>query len=163
PDQGDLALTFDRPHRDRERRADVGRRRRIHLFLAEQSRARGEAARRNLGERTSVVLLRPADQSRSDVPAHRYAERAQRSGDQAERTDVRARGAQPVLGALTDKRRRETAVSVIIPTMSAIDPLGEFEHVVLLAILRLGDAAYAVSIRDEIEACTGRDVSRGSI
>jgi PadR family transcriptional regulator PadR len=47
--------------------------------------------------------------------------------------------------------------------MSAIDPLGEFEHVVLLAILRLGDDAYAVSVRDEIVRCTGRDVSRGSI
>ena len=48
-------------------------------------------------------------------------------------------------------------------TMSAIDPIGEFEHVVLLAILRLGDEAYAVSVRDEILQCTGRDVSRGSI
>ena len=41
--------------------------------------------------------------------------------------------------------------------------LGEFEQVVLLAILRLGDSAYAVSIRDEILQCTGRDVSRGSV
>ena len=49
--------------------------------------------------------------------------------------------------------------------MSAIEPgpLGEFEHVVLLAILRLSDDAYAVTIRDEILRCTGRDVSRGSI
>lgn len=44
-----------------------------------------------------------------------------------------------------------------------VSPLGEFEHVVLLAILRLGDQAYAVAVRDEILACTGRDVSRGSI
>src|SRR5882672_12496502 len=41
--------------------------------------------------------------------------------------------------------------------------LGEFEHMVLLAIMRLGDEAYAVSVRDEIVRCTGRDVSRGSI
>ena len=47
--------------------------------------------------------------------------------------------------------------------MSAIEPLGEFEQVVLLAILRLGDDAYAVTIREEIAACTGRMVSRGSI
>ena len=33
----------------------------------------------------------------------------------------------------------------------------------LLSILRLGDEAYAVSIRDEIVRCTGRDVSRGSV
>ena len=41
--------------------------------------------------------------------------------------------------------------------------LGEFEHVVLLAVLRLGDEAYAVAIRDEIEGRTGRRVSRGSV
>jgi PadR family transcriptional regulator len=47
--------------------------------------------------------------------------------------------------------------------MSAIEPLGEFEQVVLLAILRLDNDAYAVTIRDEICAHTGRDVSRGSV
>ena len=50
--------------------------------------------------------------------------------------------------------------------MSADDPqiLGEFEQVVLLAVLRLGDAAaYAVPIRGEIARCTGRSVSRGSV
>src|SRR5438552_13755043 len=41
--------------------------------------------------------------------------------------------------------------------------LGEFEHVVLLAVLRLGEAAYAVAVRDEIERRTGRRVSRGSV
>lgn len=51
----------------------------------------------------------------------------------------------------------------ILPTMSAIEPVGEFEQIVLLAILRLGDEAYAVTIREEILECTGRDVSRGSI
>src|SRR5437868_411415 len=44
-----------------------------------------------------------------------------------------------------------------------VSALGEFEQVVLLAILRLGDSAYAVSIRDEIERNTGREVARGSI
>src|SRR5438477_6111832 len=49
--------------------------------------------------------------------------------------------------------------------MAVIDvsALGEFEQVVLLAILRLGDDAYAVAVRDEIARCTGRDASRGSI
>jgi DNA-binding PadR family transcriptional regulator len=41
--------------------------------------------------------------------------------------------------------------------------LGELEQVVLLAVLRLGDEAYAVPILDEIERCTGRSVSRGSV
>jgi PadR family transcriptional regulator PadR len=44
-----------------------------------------------------------------------------------------------------------------------VSALGEFEQVVLLSILRLGDDAYAVSVRDEIARCTGREVSRGSI
>ena len=47
--------------------------------------------------------------------------------------------------------------------MSAFDSIGEFEHMVLLAVLRLGDEAYAVTVRDEILAHTGRDVARGSI
>jgi PadR family transcriptional regulator, regulatory protein PadR len=41
--------------------------------------------------------------------------------------------------------------------------LGEFEHLVLLAILRLGDEAYAVPVRQEIETHTGRSVARGAL
>jgi PadR family transcriptional regulator PadR len=41
--------------------------------------------------------------------------------------------------------------------------LGEFEHVVLLAILRLGENAYAIPIREEIEERTGRSVARGAV
>jgi DNA-binding PadR family transcriptional regulator len=41
--------------------------------------------------------------------------------------------------------------------------MGEFEQVVLLAVLRLGDDAYAIPIRQEIEARTGRNVARGAL
>lgn len=41
--------------------------------------------------------------------------------------------------------------------------LGEFEQVVLLAILRLGDTAYGVTIRQEIAARTGREPSPGAL
>jgi DNA-binding PadR family transcriptional regulator len=42
--------------------------------------------------------------------------------------------------------------------------LGEFEMLVLLAAIRLGeDDAYAVSIVDEIERRTGRSVQRASV
>jgi PadR family transcriptional regulator PadR len=41
--------------------------------------------------------------------------------------------------------------------------LGEFEQVVLLAILRLGDFAYGVSIRTEIESCVNRKTSPGAL
>jgi len=44
-----------------------------------------------------------------------------------------------------------------------VSSLGEFEQVVLLAVLRLGEGAYAVPVHDEILSCTGRDVARGSI
>lgn len=38
--------------------------------------------------------------------------------------------------------------------------LGEFEHLVLLAVLRLDRNAYGASIIEEIERRTGRDVSQ---
>jgi len=40
---------------------------------------------------------------------------------------------------------------------------GEFEQMVLLAILQLGDGAYAVPIRHEIEERARRQVSRGAL
>jgi DNA-binding PadR family transcriptional regulator len=42
-------------------------------------------------------------------------------------------------------------------------PLGEFEQVVLLAVLRLDGAAYAVPVRREIEKRTRRSVARGAL
>ncbi len=41
--------------------------------------------------------------------------------------------------------------------------LGEFEQLVLLAILRVGDGAYAVPVINEIEAQTGRSVSHAAV
>src|SRR3954451_20082037 len=41
--------------------------------------------------------------------------------------------------------------------------LGEFEHLVLLAILRLGSGAYAPAIMEELERETARAPSTGSI
>ena len=41
--------------------------------------------------------------------------------------------------------------------------LGEFEQVVLLAILRVKTAAYAIPIREEIESRTARTVARGAL
>jgi|SRR5688572_3381034 len=46
---------------------------------------------------------------------------------------------------------------------SASPPLREFELVVLLAVLGLGDEAYPVSIRDAIEERTLRKVSRAAV
>jgi PadR family transcriptional regulator len=41
--------------------------------------------------------------------------------------------------------------------------LGSLEQLLLLALLRLGDDAYGVPIRDEIEERTGRVISPGAI
>jgi PadR family transcriptional regulator PadR len=41
--------------------------------------------------------------------------------------------------------------------------LGDLEQIVLLAVLRLGDKAYAVLILEEIEAQSGRSVARGAL
>jgi PadR family transcriptional regulator, regulatory protein PadR len=43
------------------------------------------------------------------------------------------------------------------------DRLGEFEQIVLLAVLRLGDGAYGLSVRREILSRTGREVAIGAV
>jgi DNA-binding PadR family transcriptional regulator len=47
--------------------------------------------------------------------------------------------------------------------MSGRDYLGEFEHVIMLALLRLDDRAYGVTVRQEIEFRTKREVSIGAV
>jgi PadR family transcriptional regulator, regulatory protein PadR len=47
--------------------------------------------------------------------------------------------------------------------MSDRDYLGEFEHIVVLALLRLSDRAYGVTVRQEIEARISREVSIGAV
>lgn len=41
--------------------------------------------------------------------------------------------------------------------------LGEFEQIVLLAVLRLEDSAYGVTIQAEIESCAGRKTTPGAL
>jgi DNA-binding PadR family transcriptional regulator len=47
--------------------------------------------------------------------------------------------------------------------MTQYDALGEFEQSLLLAIVHLGENAYGVTIRQEIEARTGREVAVGAL
>jgi len=47
--------------------------------------------------------------------------------------------------------------------MAGREHLGEFEQIVLLAILRLGDDAYGVPIRQDIEQRTGRALTVGAL
>jgi PadR family transcriptional regulator PadR len=47
--------------------------------------------------------------------------------------------------------------------MNKRDQLGNFELMVMLALIRLGDNAYGVPICEEIEGTTGREVAVGSV
>lgn len=45
----------------------------------------------------------------------------------------------------------------------ATSPLGEFEVLVLMSVLHLGEGAYPPAVRTAIESRTGRPVSRGAV
>ena len=45
----------------------------------------------------------------------------------------------------------------------ATGPLGEFEVLVLMSVLHLGEGAYPPAVRTAIETRTGRPVSRGAV
>jgi|SRR5579863_421431 len=47
--------------------------------------------------------------------------------------------------------------------MAGRDYLGEFEHITILALLRLEDRAYGLTVRQEIEFRTKREVSIGAV
>jgi PadR family transcriptional regulator, regulatory protein PadR len=47
--------------------------------------------------------------------------------------------------------------------MPGRDFLGEFEHIIVLALLRLEDQAYGVTVRQEVELRTEREVSIGAV
>ena len=47
--------------------------------------------------------------------------------------------------------------------MSGSGVLGEFEQLILLAVIRLGEGAYGVSVRREIELYAERQVSPGAL
>ncbi len=47
--------------------------------------------------------------------------------------------------------------------MSSRDYLGEFEHLIVLAVLRLAHQAYGVTVRQEIENRTRREASIGAV
>jgi PadR family transcriptional regulator, regulatory protein PadR len=48
-------------------------------------------------------------------------------------------------------------------TQRTASVLGDFEQLVLLGVLRLGDQAYGAAIRQEIHARSGRDVSISAV
>jgi DNA-binding PadR family transcriptional regulator len=50
-----------------------------------------------------------------------------------------------------------------VPQEREASPPTDFEQQVLLAVWQLGDEAYGTSIRDELEARTGKDLAHGAV
>jgi PadR family transcriptional regulator PadR len=44
-----------------------------------------------------------------------------------------------------------------------VDPVSNFEELVMLAVVRTGSEAYGMNVRRELEAVTGREVTIGSV
>lgn len=72
-------------------------------------------------------------------------------------------GANGISLARTRNLRVQNYLFYIVDVMVVRDYLGEFEHIVLLALLRLQDRAYGVTVRREIQARTNREVSIGAV
>ncbi len=47
--------------------------------------------------------------------------------------------------------------------MNKITYLGELEQMILWTVLRLGDEAYGLAVRDQLEVRAGRSVARGAV
>jgi PadR family transcriptional regulator, regulatory protein PadR len=58
---------------------------------------------------------------------------------------------------------RDPFLFYFVETMGKGEFLGEFEQIVLLAVMRLAADAYGMTVRREIEERTGRDVSIGAV
>jgi PadR family transcriptional regulator PadR len=69
----------------------------------------------------------------------------------------------PVILRRRSRLRRTANLFYLVYLMARGNYLGEFEHLVLLALMRLGNDAYGVTVRREIEARTQRKVSIGAI
>jgi len=47
--------------------------------------------------------------------------------------------------------------------MKTPHPLGELEHLVMLAVMQLGDDAHAIRVREQLAGRAGRVVARGAL
>ncbi len=81
--------------------------------------------------------------------------------------EAESRGGMSVVGLSIEDRYRSHLTKAynncIVVVMGDTTALGEFEQLVLLAILRLGETAYGVSIRRELLSCALRQVSPGAL
>jgi DNA-binding PadR family transcriptional regulator len=59
--------------------------------------------------------------------------------------------------------RRDEAAHILDIVYQIATMLGELEQIVLLAVLRVGDAAYGVPVHDEIVRLARRDLTLGTV
>ena len=63
----------------------------------------------------------------------------------------------------TSAQPRYHTTNIVSEVTVGKDTLGEFEHQVLLAILRLGGEAYSVPLVVELEERTGREIAQAAV
>ncbi len=68
-----------------------------------------------------------------------------------------------MLNAESDALDKPAYIIYYADIMAKGEYLGEFEHVVLLCVLRLGEGAHGALIRNEIESATGRSSAIGAV
>ena len=174
---GRLACRHSRPHPGADRR-----RRRSEVWVMEDrnngnqrmdiesqvTRYEQDALLEATAERAArgspaTVTLRAAADRRQPHAAHLHgvvqvrplARQAARAGDLAlGPAEARGRSRTSQAAGRSASRRERCAKG---------DFLGEFEQLVLLALLRLGDEAYGMTVRREIEERAARDVSIGAV
>jgi DNA-binding PadR family transcriptional regulator len=76
-----------------------------------------------------------------------------------------ARSVRNLRSAYTTRRRLAGVPRVrdFFYNVETMRTLGTFERAVLIAVMRIGDGAYGISIRTELEAMLRRDVSLGAV
>src|SRR5262249_4353183 len=107
------------------------------------------------------VLLDVVSSCRPELPSQRLLNTFDRPFEWGERTD---RSAEKRLGnAGSANLVALSYLFTILEQMTKRDQLGNFELMVIMVLIRLGDNAYGVPICEELEKRTGRDVAVGSV
>ena len=108
---------------------------------------------------TSATSRRPAKPKGSSGSGWRWPSRsAPTSSTSRSSADGRRPGVVTIPGTAPAVRRITSTM-----WLKSAPPLGDFEQLVLMGVLRLGDAAYGAAIRQEIHARSGRDVSISAV
>ena len=122
-------------------------------------------------KQAEVVNLTSSGKRQSTLPRVARQVRAQALSRLAELMQHLFNNADDTLFEMADRSRNDDDQHMYFESMRQLRLfregvgstfLGEFEQMLMLAILRKGDEAYGVEVRRELEQRTGRSVSRGA-